>query len=110
MVAKILALLNFASVQACDGVQGVEVLDREGEGVGLVLVDWNMPRMNGLEFLKCIRARPEFNHLPCIMVTTENDINQMVEALSAGANEYLMKPFTPEMLQAKLRILQVKSS
>jgi two-component system chemotaxis response regulator CheY len=110
VLCKILSALGFESIQASDGVEGLAAMHRAPSPFGLVLADWNMPQMNGLEFLKNLRARPGFASVPFIMVTTETEIDHTVEALSAGANEYLMKPFTSEMLEAKLRILQVHSS
>jgi len=110
VLCKILAKLGFESVQASDGIEGLAAIAREGAAFGLVLADWNMPQMNGLEFLKSLRARPDLATVPFIMVTIETEVDHMVEALSAGADEYLMKPFTTEMLEAKLRILQVSGS
>jgi two-component system chemotaxis response regulator CheY len=66
-----------------------------------------MPEMDGLSFVKAVRADRRFEALPIVMVTTETHIEQMVLALSAGANEYIMKPFTSEMVEDKLRMLQV---
>jgi two-component system chemotaxis response regulator CheY len=66
-----------------------------------------MPEMNGLEFVKAMRAEPRCASVPVVMVTTETHIDQMVTALEAGANEYIMKPFTAEMVEDKLRLLQV---
>ena len=107
LLAKILTSLGFETVVAVDGIDGLEAFEREHAAFGLILADWNMPRMNGLEFLTALRARPDGASLPFIMVTTETEIDHMLGALAAGANEYLMKPFTAEMLEAKLRILRV---
>ena len=74
--------------------------------VDVVLSDWNMPEMNGLEFVKALRADPKFARVVVVMVTTETHIEQMMIALEAGANEYIMKPFTAEMVEDKLRMLQ----
>ena len=73
----------------------------------VILVDWNMPEMNGLEFVQALRADPRYNHVPLMMVTTETEIEQMYRALEAGANEYVMKPFTEEVIADKLRLLGV---
>jgi two-component system chemotaxis response regulator CheY len=109
VMAKILGKLGFESVQAGNGVEALTIMENEGKTIDLIMADWNMPEMNGLEFVQHLRARPEFNFIPVIMVTTETNINQMVLALSAGANEYIMKPFTSEMVEEKLSILQVSS-
>jgi two-component system chemotaxis response regulator CheY len=107
ILVKILARLGFEVLQAADGREALAVLDRESPSVELVLSDWNMPEMNGLEFVKAVRADPRFAALTVVMVTTETHIEQMLVALSAGANEYIMKPFTAEMVEDKLRLLQV---
>jgi two-component system chemotaxis response regulator CheY len=72
--------------------------------VQLILADWNMPEMNGLELLKRLRQDPELAALKIVMVTTETELDHMVAALEAGANEYVMKPFTKEILKEKLEL------
>ncbi len=109
VLTRILGKLGIDSVQASNGAEALATMHREGQTIQLVLADWNMPEMSGLEFLKRLREWPDFATIPFIMVTTETSLDQMTEALSAGADEYLMKPFTAEMLEAKLRILQVTS-
>ncbi|MGD0676456.1 MAG: response regulator [Polyangiaceae bacterium] len=90
--------------EAGDGAEALERLKEVGT-VDLALVDWNMPRMNGLDFILAMRACPEFAAIRVLMVTTEAEATQMVRALEAGANEYVMKPFTNEVLRDKLRLL-----
>jgi len=107
ILSKILVKLGFEVLQAGDGKEALDVLAREAFTVELVLSDWNMPEMNGLEFVKAMRAEPRYAAVPVVMVTTETHIEQMVVALEAGANEYIMKPFTAEMVENKLRMLQV---
>jgi two-component system chemotaxis response regulator CheY len=86
---------------------GAEALERLGEGVvfDIALVDWNMPKMNGLDFVTAMRANKEFDGVRVMMVTTEAEASQITRALEAGANEYVMKPFTPEILRDKLEIM-----
>ena len=72
--------------------------------VQLALVDWNMPVMDGLSFVKAARAEG-FAELPIIMITTEGSMEYVTRAIEAGANEYLMKPFTKESLRDKLALL-----
>ena len=74
----------------------------------LVLVDWNMPVMNGLDFVRAVRSDPSHRKTPVMMVTTETESSQMGKALAAGANEYVMKPFTKDVIQEKLKILGIK--
>ena len=104
IIGKILKDLGFEVFEAGDGKQALVKLDETGVP-DLALVDWNMPEMNGYEFLCNIRADPRYKNLNVMMVTTESEISQMAKALEAGANEYLMKPFTKEMIAEKLEIL-----
>ena len=71
------------------------------------LVDWNMPEMTGIEFVRAIRSNSRFTNIPLMMITTETEMSQVVGALQAGANEYVMKPFTKEVIEEKLRMLGV---
>jgi two-component system chemotaxis response regulator CheY len=100
MVAKkILQELGFKTEEAADGKAALEICAR-----GLpdaVLLDWNMPVMNGLEFLQELRSLPGGDQPIVVFCTTENDIEHIQEAITAGANEYIMKPFDSEILQAK---------
>jgi len=107
ILAGILGEVGFEVCQAANGREALEVLDRERatEAVSLVLADWNMPEMNGLEFVQAMRADARNESVKVMMVTTETQIEQMLAALQAGANEYVMKPFTREVIEDKLRIL-----
>ena len=87
----------------------LEVIEAEKATLALVLADWNMPEMNGLEMLKRLRQNPELSSLLVVMVTTETELDQMGVALEAGANEYVMKPFTKDILVEKLELLGVHS-
>jgi len=106
ILAKTLAELGYEVCQAANGKEAVAVIERES-GISLVLVDWNMPEMNGLEFVQHVRANHRFDQVPLMMVTTETEMPQMVRALQAGANEYVMKPFTKEIITDKLRLMGV---
>ena len=97
--------LSEIGYDVCSAADGAEALSLMREGISLILVDWNMPRMNGLDFLKQLRADPRYSPVTVVMVTTETEIEQMVTALEAGANEYVMKPFTKEIIEDKLRLL-----
>lgn len=107
ILASILVRLGFEVLQASDGLEAIATLDSALPPVGLVLSDWNMPEMDGLKFVKALRADPKFDNVVVLMVTTETHMERMLTALSAGANEYIMKPFTAEMVEEKLRMLQV---
>jgi len=90
-------------------VNGKDALDKAvlGDDWSVFLVDWNMPEMTGIEFVKAIREDSRFKQVPLMMITTETEMSQVVGALEAGANEYVMKPFTKEIVQDKLRMLGV---
>ena len=107
ILSKTLRDLGFDVSQAANGREALATMDREGASFGLVLVDWNMPELSGLEVVRSLRAQPAFDQVPVMMVTTETEIEQMVRALEAGANEYIMKPFTREVVEDKLRLLGV---
>jgi two-component system chemotaxis response regulator CheY len=76
-----------------------------GEVPDVVLVDWNMPVMNGLELVEAVRRDPAYRGVRIVMVTTESESSQVVRALEAGADEYLFKPFTPDAVVDNLAML-----
>jgi len=102
-LCRILVLRGFEVAEASNGREGLDKL-RE-QAADLVLLDWNMPVMNGLELLQCIRADPALSRTCVMMVTRENDHHEILQALEAGADEYVMKPFTPEIIFDKLALL-----
>jgi len=104
LIGDILRQHGFEVVTASDGQEGLERL-RENPDIRLVLVDWNMPVMDGLEFIHAVRKVPAWAEVWLVMVTTETESEQVQRAISAGANEYVMKPFTAEVLVAKLSLL-----
>jgi two-component system chemotaxis response regulator CheY len=91
-------------LEAADGEEGLEQLAKAGE-VDLIVCDVNMPNMNGLDFLRALRADPSSEHVPVLMVTTESSRRAIAEAMDIGANGYVVKPFTPEMLELAIRRL-----
>ncbi len=106
VIGRILKGIGFDVSDACNGVEGIEWLSENG-AIDLVLVDWNMPEMNGFDFVCTVRAKEEYKDMKLVMVTTETDISQMAKALEAGAEEYIMKPFTKESILEKLAILGI---
>jgi two-component system, chemotaxis family, chemotaxis protein CheY len=102
----ILRGMDFEVLEAGDGVEGLEKLAQAGP-VDLALVDWNMPRMDGPTFVKAVRAQPDRQGMRVMMVTSENDMTRVASALEFGANEFVMKPFTKEILLEKLQLLGV---
>jgi two-component system chemotaxis response regulator CheY len=108
ILGKILRELGYEVREAANGKEALEVMGVEKTAVKLMLVDWNMPEMNGLDLVKELRGNPELASVMVIMVTTETELDHMVAALEAGANEYVMKPFTKEILLEKLEMVGVK--
>lgn len=104
LIGNLLREQGFTVHEAGDGRAGLEQLHAHAD-IRLVLVDWNMPVMDGLEFILAVRRERDWDHLRIVMVTTETEIEQVQRAMTAGANEYVMKPFTPEVLVAKLSLL-----
>lgn len=104
--SDILKELGFETADACNGKEGLDLL-QASPSTDLVLVDWNMPEMNGLDFIKSVRSDSRFSNVSILMVTTETEPEQMLRALTAGADEYLMKPFQKESLVDKLRLIGV---
>jgi len=90
-------------VEASDGEDGLKKLE-QSMPVDLIMLDWNMPVMDGLTFLKKVRSIDTYKDVKIIMCTSESEKTRVVEALKAGANNYLVKPFTPEALKEKLGI------
>jgi two-component system chemotaxis response regulator CheY len=105
ILSRILRQLGYEVCEASDGDEALARL-AGGESVSLVLVDWNMPKLDGLGFVRCLRSDPAKSAVKVMMVTTETEMDQMVTALEAGANEYVMKPFTAEIISDKLRIME----
>ena len=102
---EILTGLNFRVAEAENGEAGLQACRAEMPDV--ILLDWNMPVMDGYAFLKHLRAMPEGQSPKVVFCTTENDIDQITRALDAGANEYIMKPFDRDILAAKFQELGV---
>ena len=96
---RILEGLQFRIAEAEDGARAIDAC--KGEMPDAVLLDWNMPVMNGIDFLRELRKLPGGDKPVVVFCTTENDIDHIQEAITAGANEYIMKPFDSEILQAK---------
>jgi len=104
ILSRMLEEMGFVVRAAGDGREALEVLKAEGPPA-LMLVDWNMPVMDGLELLQAVRGDRACDRTRIVMVTTETGMERMVEALEAGANEYVMKPFTREAILEKLRVI-----
>src|ERR1700676_3344514 len=105
ILGRILRELGYETCEAVNGKDALKVIESEKAAVNLVLADWNMPEMNGPDLVKRLRLNPDFISLKVIMVTAETEVDHIVSALEAGANEYVMKPFTKEILREKLEMV-----
>lgn len=95
--------LNYDFLEASDGREALQVLAKEYESIKLILLDWNMPGMNGIEFLTEIKKYLIYKNIPVIMVTTQGEKSNIVKAVQSGATNYLLKPFTTEELMNKIK-------
>ena len=106
IITKMLREIGMEVLEAGNGLEALEQIKRNPD-VELLLVDWNMPVMNGMEFIQAVRAQRAYDAMRILMVTSEAESAQVTRALAAGANEYLMKPFNKDILVAKLNLLDV---
>lgn len=104
ILGRFLKDFGFQVTEAADGRQALDQLRDKGK-FDLALVDWNMPEMNGYDFLVQMRANHNYDDVPVMMVTTENELAHVSLALEAGATEYVMKPFNLEIITEKLRMV-----
>jgi two-component system chemotaxis response regulator CheY len=106
IIGQILREIGMEVIEAANGLEALEQM-KQNPDVELLLVDWNMPQMNGYDFIRAIRAERSLDGVRILMVTSESQGEQVNQALKAGANEYLMKPFNKDVLVAKLNLLDV---
>jgi two-component system chemotaxis response regulator CheY len=100
IVANSLQRIGFNDfIEAGDGAEALAAFDGSVE---FIITDWNMPNMGGLDFVKAIRSRPEGQGVPILMVTTRSVREDIVQAAQAGVNNYVVKPFTPQVLKEKI--------
>jgi two-component system chemotaxis response regulator CheY len=107
ILARMLRALGFDVVEAANGQEALDRLKHLRELPVVALVDWNMPVMNGLDFVMSVRSREEWRNIALMMVTTESEYSQIVRALAAGAHEYVIKPFTEDAIAEKLALLGI---
>ena len=88
--------------ETVEAVDGLDALQRFDASVGFIITDWNMPNMSGIEFTRALRARPDGAAVPLLMVTTRSVREDIVAAVEAGVNNYIVKPFTPQVLKDKI--------
>lgn len=106
ILSNILSKEGYSLVEASNGKEALELLETNPD-VGLMLIDWNMPIMNGLELVKAIRSDVRFGDIALVMSTTEVEQENIAQALDAGATEYIMKPFTAEIVTEKLKAMGI---
>ena len=104
MLAAYVGELPADSVQAVDGQDAIEILDAQGP-FDVALVDWDMPRVNGIQFLLHVRGNSKYRHMKLLMVTAHVNFEDLQQALECGADDYIMKPVTVDMITDKLRML-----
>lgn len=103
IIKNTLARLGYKDIlEGEHGAEAWEILDEQGEAINVLITDWNMPEMNGLELVQKVRGDGRFEDIPIIMVTTEGGKAEVITALKAGVNNYIVKPFTPQVLKDKL--------
>ncbi|MFB9722534.1 response regulator [Planobispora longispora] len=105
ILRRIVTQLGFEVQEAGNGKEALDLLETLDPVPQVALIDWNMPEMNGLEFVSAVRSQERFRQMTLMMVTTESEHGQIVRALAAGAHEYVIKPFTPEAIAEKLALL-----
>jgi two-component system chemotaxis response regulator CheY len=109
LVGKVCKELGFTDLkEAADGVKAWEEISTASPPFGLVISDWNMPNCTGLDLLKRVRSDSRFKTLPFLMVTAEAEPHQVAEAMKAGVDNYVIKPFDKDTLKAKLEAIYKK--
>lgn len=101
IIKNTLLKIGFSNVlEAGNGIEALEVIAQNK--VDLIITDWNMPEMDGLTFVKTLRSKDKYKEVPILMITTEAAKEDILTALRSGVNNYVVKPFTPEILQEKV--------
>jgi len=95
-------VLEFEILEAEDGLEALKVVEQYKGDIDLILLDWNMPGMNGLEVLKTLKSNEEYCRIPIMMVTTESKKENIIEAVKAGVSHYMIKPFAMEEIMKKM--------
>jgi two-component system chemotaxis response regulator CheY len=97
------ALKTLGFPETVEAVNGKDALEKlASNNVDFIITDWNMPEMNGLDFIKEVRSNPVYSAMPILMITTHGSEHDVIEALQAKVNSYIVKPFTPQELKEKI--------
>ncbi len=102
LTGKVVEALGGELLEASDGIEALLTLEKTGGNIDLIILDWNMPKMDGFEFLTNIKKNEKFSRIPVIMATTEGEKDKIIKAIQAGASNYLVKPFSEQMLAKKI--------
>jgi len=109
IVINSLKRIGYAEIiEAGNGLEAIDML--KAEGADFIITDWNMPEMNGLDFVKVVRDTDAWKQIPILMVTTRSVQGDVIEAMKAGVNSYIVKPFTPPVLKEKIESVLKLSS
>lgn len=108
VLSRLMGELGYSVHAAQSGEEAISFLEQH-EPPTLFVVDWVMPGMSGVEFVSWLRSQGSTTRTPVLMVTAVNDMGRIAEAIKSGANEYIMKPFSREAIEEKLRLLGVES-
>ena len=109
MIVKALNELGYNDIiEAEDGEKGFDALLTAQPKVGLILADWDMPKCTGLQLLKLVRATPDFSKVPYIMVTAKSEMSNTLEAVKEGVSNFIVKPFTVDILREKFKAVANK--
>jgi two-component system chemotaxis response regulator CheY len=102
IIGRTVDVLGYGFLQAGNGLEGLEILAKQHQEIALIILDVNMPEMDGFEFLARVKASADFKSIPVMMLTTESERGKIIQAIKAGAVNYICKPFTPEDLTVKI--------
>lgn len=108
IISKTLRDLGYQVLEAPNGREAWEIIAGKQHSFSLLISDWNMPELNGLELLKRVRRDASLSSMRVVMVTTETELGHVATALEAGANEYVMKPFDREILVEKFQLSELQ--
>jgi two-component system, chemotaxis family, chemotaxis protein CheY len=102
VVKRTVENMGYEFIDATNGKEALDILAKEMNNVIVILSDWNMPVMNGFDFLKAVKSNKSFQHIPVIMITTESEKSNINKALEAGAANYIIKPFNGDEVVKKV--------
>jgi two-component system chemotaxis response regulator CheY len=104
IISNTVKSIGYEVFHAEHGQEAINILSQHGASIQLVLLDWNMPIQDGYETVRQIKSNADYNHICIIMISTESEDEKVEQAISAGANGYIAKPFSPDELTRKIRM------